>query len=182
MKYKRKMILAEKFCLNVTDGTHYSPKYIENGKKLVTSKHLNRYNIDFSSAKNISESDFIEINKRSKVDQYDILISMIGTVGNIYIEKNNKIEYACKNVGIFKMGGDYQKAYYLYYYLQSKKGQEYIVSNLRGTTQSYLTLNSLRKFPIGIFEEKIQNKIVSILKNIDDKIELNSKINDNLAA
>ena len=49
----------------------------------------------------ISDSDFHEINKRSKVDKFDLLISMIGTVGEVCFEPNQP-NYAIKNVGLIK--------------------------------------------------------------------------------
>ena len=54
------------------------------------------------------------------------------------------------------------------------------MGHLRGTTQQYLPLGSLRDFPVQVTSKEICNKIVSILRSIDDKIELNKKINDNL--
>ena len=49
---------AEKYCKFVTDGTHDSPKSQNTGRYLITSRHLRRYEIDFSSAKLISEQDY----------------------------------------------------------------------------------------------------------------------------
>ena len=138
------------------------------------------YNIDFSSAKKISEEDYQKVIKRSPVEQWDILFSMIGTIGITYLEKNIDIDYACKNMGIFKFNGDMDKAYWLYYYLQTPQAKEYILGHLRGTTQQYLPLGSLRELTIQVPPTDVRNKITSILRNIDDKIELNTKINENL--
>jgi len=171
---------AEEFCEGVTDGTHDSPKAVEYGRYLITSKHLGEYEIDFSSAKMISEEDYKKVVARSKVGQWDILFSMIGTIGNTYLEKNEVVEYACKNMGIFQMGGDQEKAYWLYYYLKSPQAYEYISSQLRGSTQQYVPLGGLREFPIPVPDIKIRRKIVEVLKTIDEKIDTNIKINRNL--
>jgi type I restriction enzyme S subunit len=66
--------------INIKDGTHDSPSPAEIGFPLVTSTHLNLYDISLNDTYNISEYDYIK-HKRSKVDKYDILFSMIGTVG-----------------------------------------------------------------------------------------------------
>ena len=138
------------------------------------------YAIDFSSAKRISEEDYLQIIKRSAVEQWDILFSMIGTIGIIYLEKNTEIDYACKNIGIFKFNGDKEKAYWLYYYFQTPQAKEYILRHLRGTTQQYLPLCSLRDFPIAFPSKELQKKITSVLSALDDKIELNNRIIANL--
>ena len=171
---------AQEFCLNVTDGTHDSPKPTEVGHYLITSKHLQNNAIDFSSAYKISEEDYQKVIKRSAVVQHDILFSMIGTIGNTVRVKDPIINYAVKNMAIFKMGYDELKSKWLYYWLKSSIAKEYISSRLAGSTQSYLTLETLRTFPVFAPSENEMQKIVSILSSIDDKIELNSQINDNL--
>ncbi|MGX7065343.1 restriction endonuclease subunit S [Enterococcus cecorum] len=173
-------VTAMEYCNFVTDGTHDSPKATDNGYKLITSKHLKRYDIDFNSAKYISEEDYRKVIERSSIEQWDILFSMIGTIGNTYIETNDNINYACKNMGIFKLGGDEMKSKWLYYYLQSPKAIEYIVASSRGTTQGYVPLGALRKMPVDVVEDKKRNEIVSFLWNLDEKIKNNIAINNNL--
>lgn len=175
-----KTIRADKYCKFVTDGTHDSPKQVNKGKKLITSKHIGRYGIDFESAKNISESDYQKVISRSKVEQWDILVSMIGTIGNLFLERNHTIEYACKNMGIFQLGGDEKKAKWLYYYLQSPKAKEYMEISSRGTTQSYIPLGALRVLPVDVVDDSIRDKIIKFLWTIDEKILNNIQINNNL--
>ncbi|MCU8001111.1 MULTISPECIES: restriction endonuclease subunit S, partial [unclassified Shewanella] len=74
--------VLEDIC-DVRDGTHASPKYQQNGFPLVTSKNVKNGYINYDDVQYISKIDFDEINKRSKVDVNDILIGMIGTIGNI---------------------------------------------------------------------------------------------------
>lgn len=105
---------------------------------------------------------------------------MIGTIGNLYLERNHTIEYACKNMGIFQMGGDERKAKWLYYYLQTPKARKYIETSGRGTTQSYVPLAALRALPIDVVDDFTRDKIIKILWNIDEKILTNMQVNENL--
>ena len=171
---------AEDYCLTVTDGTHDSPKPQAEGRYLITSKHLKPSGIDFSSANKICEEDYQKIIQRSKVEQYDILFSMIGTVGNIHRVTIPIVDFAVKNMGIFKMGGDANKSLWMYYWLQSPIAQEYIQSRITGSTQGYLTLGNLRDFPVCVPPLEEQRRIAGILGAIDDKIECNRRINANL--
>lgn len=175
-----KQTIAKDFCTQVTDGTHDSPKPTEIGFYLITSKHLQPYGIDFSNAYKISELDYLNVIKRSKVEQYDILFSMIGTVGTIYQVKDLHFNYAIKNMGVFKMNGDKAKSDWLYYWLQTQKAKNYIYKQLSGSTQSYLTLGSLRQFPIEYPSKDTSLRITSILSSLDAKIENNNKINAKL--
>lgn len=94
--------------------------------------------------------------------------------------KNPVVDYACKNVGIFKFGGNCNKAYWMYYYLKSPQAMEFIKAHLRGTTQLYVPLATLREMPVPVPDEEEMNKIVAILRTLDDKIQCSIKINDNL--
>jgi type I restriction enzyme S subunit len=184
MKSEWKEVVAEKYCSSVRDGTHDSPKQTDDTKSkyLITSKHLQDYSLDFENAYKISLSDYYKVIERSKVSQWDILFSMIGTIGRTYQEKMQNPDYAIKNIGLFKMGGNKQKSEWLKYYLHSPKAIEYIQSHLRGSTQSYVTLDVLRKMPITCPTLPEQCVIADTLSCMDDKIELNNKINANLEA
>lgn len=158
-------ITLNKFCILVFDGTHDSPKYVESGYPLITSKNLD-VNINIEKAPLISKNDFDKINKRSKVQKNDILISLIGTVGMISYIKNEP-NFAIKNVGVLRAHTLFD-AKYLYYYLQSNKAQSDIKSSLVGSTQPFLSLNSLRNFIVYVpkseeYKEYIVNTISFLL-------------------
>lgn len=173
------IVEAEEYCDSVRDGTHDSPKKTEKGFKLITSKHIMEYGLDLKNAYFISEKDYIKVNERSAVNENDILYSMIGTVGLIH-RVNYKPNYAIKNMGLFKIKEEL-KSKWLYYYLKTPNMKEYINSLLNGSTQQYITLSNLRKLPIKVPKNKMDmEKIVKILDIIEEKIVLNSKINDNL--
>ena len=165
-------------CLNITDGTHASPKKQNFGKPLITSKHLKNGKILVEEANLISEQDFKKINERSKVNQWDVLISMIGTVGELAIVKEEP-KFAIKNIGLFNIGNEFV-AKWVYYYFNSTKGKNEIFTKIGGSTQQYITLSELRNLKIYFPAQKIREKIIKILSDIDNKIELNNKINNNL--
>lgn len=171
---------AEDYCDSVRDGTHDSPKPVAEGHKLITSKHITDGKLNLSSANCISNDDYDEINKRSKVDINDVLFSMIGTVGRVF-RVESEPDYAIKNMGLFKIE-DELKSKYLYFYFHSAQAKKYINECLAGSTQKFLSLGSLRKFPIIYPESRhALEQLVHILDSIDSKISLNNQINGYLA-
>lgn len=175
--------IASSIYSKITDGTHDSPKQQDFGKPLITSKHIKGRNIDFENAYLISEYDYSKINERSKVEKWDVIVSMIGEYcGFCYIERNDEIDYAVKNVGLFKTGSELE-AEWLYYYLNSSIGKGYLNSLKSGSSQPYLTLGTLRNLPI-LQPKSVKHKIciVKVLSDLDAKIELNNKINSELEA
>ena len=166
-----KTISADVFCDSVRDGTHDTPKQVEKGYKLVTAKHINNGQIDLSDAYLISEQDYLKINERSKVEQWDVLMSMIGNgLGKSAVVKNTP-EYAIKNLALFKLGNEI-KAKWLHYYLSSKAGQGFIFNSLQGSGQPFISLSLLRKFPIPVpNDETIMGDVVTVLSRYDSLIE-----------
>lgn len=150
---------------DVRDGTHDSPNKKAFGKYLITSKNVKNGSINFDSAYFISESDFDNINKRSKVDIDDLLFTMIGTVGEI-AHITEEPDFAIKNVGLIKTQSRIL-ARYLLHYLQSTYAKDYISSNSSKGSQVFLGLGKLRNFPIPYVEPKIQSRIVQVLDNFD---------------
>ena len=173
--------------IEITDGTHDSPKVKEHGYYLITSKHLSKYGVNKDNANYISEEDFNKINERSKVDKYDILISMIGTVGLVSLIIEDDINFAVKNVGIFKTSLQKDYIYFIFSYLLSSSTQNYIKSHLAGTTQKYISLGELRNLKIKIPNEKILasfNKLVhpiyqEIINNTNE-IKILTQLRDTL--
>ena len=87
--------------IDVRDGTHDSPKYVETGYPFVTSKNLINGKIDFSNVQYISEQDHKNYIQRSHVEDNDILFAMIGSIGNPVLIKKDR-EFSIKNVALFK--------------------------------------------------------------------------------
>ena len=167
-------IRAEEYCESVRDGTHDTPKPVSNGYKLVTGKHIQNGQIYPTDAYFISENDYRKINERSKVEKWDVLMSMIGNgLGRSAVVKKEP-DYAIKNIALFKVG-DEKKAKWLHYYLSSPQGQGFIYNSLQGSGQPFISLSFIRDFPIPTPPLPYLNKAVSILEIYDDLIENNQK-------
>lgn len=164
---------ADEYCIAVKDGTHDTPKPVDFGYKLVTGKHVKNGQIDSSSAYYISEEDYNAINKRSMVERWDVIMSMIGTVGEAAVVKNDP-DYAIKNVALFKCGGSEVRGKWLCYYLNSPEGKGRMLGEMKGSSQQFLSLKQLRELPIMFSEEKVP-RIVEMISNYDDLIENNQK-------
>lgn len=150
---------------DVRDGTHESPKYVNNGIPLITSKNVYGGEIDFSNVSLISEDDYNKIKIRSNVEVGDILMPMIGTIGRPVIVKTEK-RFAIKNVALIKCGKLVLNDYVLYI-LEGNVFQKYIDLKKRGGTQNFIALGDIRDFKIPVPSIEIQHLIVnSILEEV----------------
>lgn len=173
-------LVKMKEVFDVRDGTHDSPKYQESGYPLVTSKNLKNGEIDLGNVKFISESDYLNINKRSKVDVDDVLFGMIGTIGNPTIIKEEPL-FAIKNVALFK-SNENQSSKFLKYYLESTAVVDKMKSEAKGTTQQFVGLGYLREFPYFKVPIQEQQQIVTILDEAFDAInQAKANIEKNIA-
>lgn len=155
---------------DVRDGTHESPKFHSTGFPLITSKNLTAGTINFDNVQYISEIDHVNICKRSNVDDGDILLAMIGTIGNPVLVKKVR-DFSIKNVALFKVGNRNNciNNNYLNNCLQ------YFSSDLNkksaGGTQKFVGLTFLRNYKICLPPLSEQKKIAEILGTWDEGIE-----------
>lgn len=118
--------------------------------------------------------------KRTKLVGGELIISVVGTIGKTAIVPKsfagcNLVRATCL-IDI----KDELLTSWVKYYIDSPKGQYYIHENLNTTVQPTLNVKSLVDMPIPMYSLEYMKKAVSILKSLDDKIEVNRQINDNL--
>ena len=161
--------------IDVRDGTHDSPKESmdANSFPMVTSKDFSGGEINFSEAKRISAADHEEIAKRSFVEKFDILFSMIGgNIGNQVMVTTDQ-PFSIKNVALFKY---YNKELTNPFFI--KKYSEYLASKLQssavGGAQPFVSLGQLRALVIALPPKQEQRRIVEKLDQLlllCDKLE-----------
>ena len=158
---------------DVRDGTHDSPKYIEESKyKFITSKNIINNEIDFSEVKYISKQDYDKFNTRSRVNCGDILMPMIGTIGKPMIVNipDDKIDFAIKNVALIKILNYSQVTnIYIKNLLDSDYFENAILQNKRGGTQKFIALSDIRKIQIEIPPIELQNQFAEIVNQINNQ-------------
>jgi hypothetical protein len=163
---------------DVRDGTHDSPQYVEDGHPFITSKNVKDGFINYEDIQYVSDKDYEEINKRSKVDKNDILMGMIGTIGNIALVRETP-DFTIKNVALIKDIGDVFY-HYLYHCLQSNSVAHQLDENLDGGTQKFIALNKIRELVIPVPSEYEQHKIGDYMELLDNLITLHQRKYDKL--
>lgn len=144
---------------DVRDGTHDTPKYIEEGYPLITSKNLYTGKLSFDDVKFISEADHKKICERSAVAVGDILLAMIGSIGNPVIVDSN-VDFSIKNVALFKFYVDRKPDNrFFYYFLSLSQNKMKAISS--GAVQSFVSLGFLRNYVFPLPPLSEQHRIVA---------------------
>lgn len=68
-------------CKTITDGTHKTPTYIEQGIPFLSVKNISSGTFDLENVKYISEQEHEELLKRCNPELGDVLFCRIGTLG-----------------------------------------------------------------------------------------------------
>ena len=152
---------------DVRDGTHDSPKYVEIGYPLITSKNVINGTISFENVNLISEDDLNAINVRSRVDEGDIIMPMIGTIGNPVVVHKSR-EFAIKNVALIKFSkSNLVINIYIQKLLDSDIYSNFIKEQNRGGTQKFVSLKAIRQLPIPLPPLPLQQSFASKIEAIE---------------
>lgn len=169
-------------CLNITDGEHGSVTDDVNGTCfLLSNKNIIDGKIVISdNDRRISIDVWRNINKRTKLESGDVLISTVGTLGKTAIVKGEVNYDFQRSVGIIKCNKNKLLNKFLYYYLNLPHVQNKLVNTSKGAVQKCIFINDLKDFDIDISDVENQQQIIDVLSALDDKIELNNKVNQEL--
>ena len=163
---------------DVRDGTHDSPKYVQEGHPFITSKNVSNGFINYDDVQYVTDADYQKINRRSKVEVHDILMGMIGTIGNLALIQKEP-DFAIKNVALIKYTGDVDYEY-LYQALQADCVTNQLFTGMDGGTQKFVSLKKIRELDIPFPEEWEQKKIGDYFSNLDHLITLHQHKCDEL--
>jgi type I restriction enzyme, S subunit len=150
---------------DVRDGTHDSPSFFPTGWPLVTSKNLRPDGtLDLVNVSLISEEDYLQINKRSRVTIGDILFGMIGTIGNPVLVKSEG--FAIKNVALIKEIGALSNTFLVQLLQSGYVAAIFSVLNT-GNSQKFIALGKIRGLPIPVPSLREQKRIADCLTTLD---------------
>ena len=147
----------------------------------LNAKNVTSNDFNFNELNYISE-DKDKILHNGKAKRRDIILTTRGTVGNIayYSEKIPYNNIRINSGMIIIRCSDQINEKYLYWYMKSKIFQNQIKELQTGSAQPQLPISIIKNMNVRICEKHLQNKIVTILDTIQQKIDLNIHTNNNL--
>lgn len=170
------------------DGNHgsihpTSKDYVEDGIPFIMASDLSNGLVNFSSCKFITEKQANTLRKGFSIAG-DILLSHKATIGRTATVQENKYPFLVLTPQVtYYRVKDKQKLnnLYLKYYFDS----QYFQSILQqwagsGSTRAYIGITEQLKLPIILPDIDTQNEIVDIINRLDQKIYLNTQINQTL--
>lgn len=158
--------------------------FVPEGFPIIDGANLKEFKVTDNITKFVTNEKAQSLH-RSIAHRGDIVATISGTVGQIaYVPENSKYEsYLCSQRQ-FRATFDTNKVNvrYLVYYFHTYEGLNKILefANQVGVPALSQPLKNFRKITLVLPPLEEQNKIASVIDTLNDKIEINNKINDNL--
>ena len=158
--------------------------FVNYGFPIIDGANLKGFKVTDNITKYVTEEKARSLH-RSIARRNDVVVTISGTLGQIaYIPENSMFEeYLCSQRQ-FRVTFDTNRVYvpYLVYYFHSREGQHKILSfaNQTGVPALSQPLKNFRNIEVNLPDIETQKQVASVLLSIDDKIELNTAINENL--
>lgn len=181
MKCEWNKVSIKSLCIGIYDGPHATPPESDSGAVFLGISNFSNGRLDLSNIRYISESDLPRWTKRVVPRAHDIVFSYEATL-NLYAIIPDGF-YGCLGRRMALMRPDESKVDYrfLYYYMYSPGWKEEVERHkINGSTVDRIPLVSFPSFTVSLPDMATQKHIADILSALDDKIELNRKINENL--
>lgn len=157
----------------ITDGSHNPPPKQEFGVPMLSGRNIKNGKINFDEYRYITESAFQSEIKRTPIEVGDVLLTIVGTIGESAVVPKNTPKFAIqRSVALLK---PQISSFYLKYYLDSPMAFSYYKKNEKGTAQKGIYLETLKNMIIKLpLDKDEQQKIV-------EEIEKRFKVADNVA-
>ena len=171
-------------CVLVTDGSHSSPKSVNDGKYMVSVKDFTDYGFDFASCRMISNDDYETLKRNGCVPQIDdILIGKDGArfFEDIIIYRQREKPALLSSIAILRCDKSKILPDFLYYVLRTPSFRQDVKDNYgSGSAIPRIILKDFKRMMVSYPSLEKQQAIISVLTAIDSKIQANTEINDNL--
>ena len=119
---------------------------------------------------------------RSRPQPSDVLVTLVGSIGQVAIAPAEIAGWnLARAVGLLPMP-DHHHAQWVAYSIRNRDAQEFIRQRANTTVQATFNLGDLAKLPIPYPDESVRQGILETLTAIDDRIELNRRMNETLEA
>ena len=158
------------------DGTHGTHQDAEEGPYLLSAKNIKNGQIiiDDSSDRKISEDEFNQIHTKFTLENGDILLTIVGSIGESAILENAG-KFTFQRSVAFLRPSEEMTSRFLKTEIESVQFQKELNDRKSQSAQPGVYLGDLSKIPIYITSKEEQKKIGEYFSNLDHLITLHQR-------
>ena len=172
----------DSLCELIVDCPHSTPTWTTNGYVVIRNQNINDGVLNLSSPSYTDFSGYKDRTKRAAPQENDIVITREAPMGRVCLIPKEPICCLGQRQVLLRADKNKISAEYLYWSLRSPFVQHQILVNEgTGATVSNMRIPVLKALEIPRLESiEIENKKASDLSNLQNKIQLNTQINQTL--
>jgi type I restriction enzyme S subunit len=153
--------------LQITDGTHHTPTYVDEGTPFISVKDLNGETVSFEDCRHIPHEEHVAINERCNPERGDILICRIGTLGRPTIVDTDRAFSIFVSVGLLKMPKSVGLSEYLHLVLRSPLAyRQYDRIKAGGSHTNKLNLGDIPKIMVPLPPANERAEILKVVREV----------------
>jgi type I restriction enzyme S subunit len=188
IEYKISKLVALNIIAKPLDGNHggihpTSKDYTKSGIPFVMASDINNGKLDLTNCKFLTFEHSSKL-KKGFAKEGDVLLTHKASIGRTAIVPKINVEYIVltPQVTYYRvLDRTRLNNLYLMYYFNSFEFQNLLATfSSSGSTRAYIGITEQLNLSIKVPAVEIQKQIAEILSSLDDKIELNNKINQEL--
>lgn len=161
-------------CTKVTDGSHESPKEVDNGYYMPSVKDMTDLGFCFSDCKQISKNDYLKLERNGcRPEKDDVLIAKDGSILKYAFVMDDKLPIVIlSSIAILRPNKKKIDSHYFAHYFKKEDFLNKVLSDYKtGTGVPRIVLNNFKEIEIA-YPKKIeeQQRIANALSDIDTLI------------
>jgi restriction endonuclease S subunit len=158
-------------CQQITDGTHWTPRYVETGIPFLSVKDITSGRISFDNVRYITADEHAALIKRCKPELGDVLLTKVGTTGFAKVIDVDREFSIFVSLALLKLKRDLLDPKFTEYMLNSTRLRDYSAEGTRGVGNKNLVLKFIREFPVPVPPLPEQRRIVAELDGLQAKAD-----------
>lgn len=167
--------------LQVTDGTHHTPKRETSGIPLLSARNVLMGRIDFENIDFVGEEEYQRLRKRCEPLRGDILISCSGSIGRVSTVDTDRPFVMVRSAALVKLNKTLVTSKFIEYLLRTPYLQSQMIRSSKSSSQANLFQEPIKRLKIllpsldlqGNFEKfvEVSTKEKEKLQQSSDKLE-----------
>ena len=148
---------------NIYDSLHQTPSYSNSGYSMVRVQDIKGGYVDEDKTLKVDESVWNLFTQKYTPRLKDIVVSRVGSYGNFALIPNDK---CCLGQNVALIHPNINPKY-LYHVLMSTMTKQWINNNVKGASQKSFSLADIKRVPVPVPKENIQQRIAEVLDNFE---------------
>lgn len=178
-----RVVPVAELCESIYDGPHATPRKTQQGSIFLGISNLSNGRLDLSETEHLSEEDFVQWTRRITPRPYDIVFSYETRLGEAAMIPEGLRCCLGRRMALMRPDpNNVVPRFLLYAYLGPEFQSTLRARTIHGSTVDRIPLIDFPNFPIRVPSLPVQRRIADILGALDDKIEVNRRINATLEA